>query len=777
MKFKYLAFFFLLSLLLIHCKPKPHYEVLIRNGLIVDGTGSPGFKGDVAINGDTIAALGNLEGATADQEIDATGLIVAPGFINMLSWAVEDLIADGNSQSDIRQGITLEVFGEGNSMGPLTPEIKELYAKRQGDIKYDIEWNTLNEYLEFLERKGVSANVASFLGATTLRINTVGYEDREATEEELQEMRSMVRKAMEEGALGIGSSLIYAPAFYSTTEELIEICKVASEYDGMYISHIRSEGVRLLESLDELLRIADQADIRAEVYHLKQSGKVNWNKFDLVSAKIDSARNAGLHITTDMYNYTAGATGLDAAMPPWVQEGGYEKWAERLQDPAIRKSVLKQMKEPAEDWESLMQMTEGPDQILLIGFKNDSLKYLTGKSLAEIAKMRGTSPEETAIDLVVQDGSRVGTVYFLMSEENVKKQIALPYMSFGSDAGSMAPEGVFLKSSTHPRAYGNFARLLGKYVRDEKVIPMEEAIYKLSGLPASNLKIRKRGFLKEGNYADLAIFDPEKIKDNATYEKPQQFATGMIHVFVNGEQVLREGEHTGAQPGRVVRGPGWKGAPAHSLATSTDSLTLELEKLQKESGIVGLGAVIVDHEGIEYAHGFGYADMARQLPYTENTIQNIASISKTFIGISLLKAQEMGLLDLDDPVNKYLPFKVFNPKHPDQEITLRQLSCHTSSIQDTEVYDQRSYVLKDAMASEDKERLEAYENFNNPEDTIPMEEFFQRVLTTDGAWYSEDAYLDSKPGTKFEYSNVAAALTAYALQRATQTDFREFTQK
>jgi len=558
MKFEKLFFFTLVLLLLVNCAPKTHYETIIRNGLIVDGTGSPGYLGDLAINGDTIAAVGDMKNATADREIDASGLVIAPGFINMLSWATEDLIADGNSQSDIRQGVTLEVFGEGWSMGPLSPEIKERMAKQQGDIKYDIEWTTLSEYLEFLERKGVSTNVASFLGATTLRINTVGYEDREATDEELEEMKAMVRQAMEEGALGIGSSLIYAPAFYSTTEELIEICKVASEYDGMYISHIRSEGVKLLESLDELIQIADEADIRAEVYHLKQSGKVNWDKFDLVTAKIDSARSAGLHITTDMYNYTAGATGLDAAMPPWVQEGGYKKWSERLQDPAIRKRVLKEMKEPAQDWESLMQMTEGPDQMLLIGFKNDSLKYLTGKSLAEVAEIRGKSPEETAMDLVVQDGSRVGTVYFLMSEENVKKQIALPYMSFGSDAGSMAPEGVFLKSSTHPRAYGNFARLLGKYVRDEKVIPMEEAIFKLSGLPASNLKIKKRGNLKTGNFADLAIFDPEKIRDNATYDKPQQYATGMVHVFVNGQQVLKEGEHTGAQPGRVVRGPGWK---------------------------------------------------------------------------------------------------------------------------------------------------------------------------------------------------------------------------
>ncbi len=610
-----------------------------------------------------------------------------------------------------------------------------------------------------------------------LRVNTVGYQDREATEEELEEMRSMVRQAMEEGALGIGSSLIYAPAFYSTTEELIEICKVASEYDGMYISHIRSEGVRLLESLDELLRIADEADIRAEVYHLKQSGKVNWNKFELVKAKIDSARNAGLHITTDMYNYTAGATGLDAAMPPWVQEGGYEKWAERLKDPGIRKKVLKEMQEPAEDWESLMQMTEGPDQILLIGFKNDSLKYLTGKSLAEVAELRGTSPEETAMDLVVQDGSRVGTVYFLMSEENVKKQIALPYMSFGSDAGSMAPEGVFLKSSTHPRAYGNFARLLGKYVRDEKVIPIEEAIYKLSGLPASNLKIQNRGSLRQGNFADLAIFDPEKIQDNATYDQPQQYATGMIHVFVNGEQVLLDGEHTGAQPGKVVRGPGWRGSNARKSETKSDSLTAQIEKLQKESGLVGLGAAIVDQEGIQYAHGFGYADKDRKFPYTENTIQNIASISKTFIGMSLLKAQELGMLDVDDPVNKYLPFKVVNPKYPDQEITLRQLSCHTSSIRDTEVYDQRSYVLKETMPQDDRQKLEAYENFNDPKSAVSMEEFFRRVLIPDGPWYSEDAYLESSPGTKFEYSNVAAALTAYALERATKTDYREFSRK
>jgi len=541
------------------CSQTETYDILIKNGQIFDGSGEPSYIGDIAINADTIAAIGLLKNAKGLQEIDVTGLAVAPGFINMLSWATESLIEDGISQSDIRQGVTLEVMGEGWSMGPLTE--KSLKAMKQisdGGIEYDVTWETLGEYLEFLENKGIAPNVASFVGATTLRINNVGFEDRAPTPEEMDTMKTMVRKAMEEGAVGIGSSLIYAPAFYSSTEELIELCKVASEYDGMYISHMRSEGNQLLESLDELIRIADEAKIRAEVYHLKMAGKDNWNKFDAVVAKIDSARAAGLHITTNMYNYTAGATGLDASMPPWVQEGGYAKWAERLQDPVIRKKLMTEMTTPTDEWESLMMATESYEDILLIGFKNDSLKYLTGKSLAEVAKMRNTSPVETAMDLVVQDGSRVGTVYFLMSEENVKKQIALPYMSFGSDAESSAPEGVFLESSTHPRAYGNVARLLGKYVRDEKVISLEEAIYKLTTLPATNLKIKKRGALKEGFFADMAIFNPETIRDNATFEKPMQYATGMEHVIVNGQQVLKDGEHTGATPGRVVRGPGWK---------------------------------------------------------------------------------------------------------------------------------------------------------------------------------------------------------------------------
>ncbi|MFC3881529.1 amidohydrolase family protein [Algoriphagus namhaensis] len=549
------AIFFIGILILASCNTPEGYDVLIRNAQVIDGTGEPAYSADLGVRADTIAFIGDLSNAVGEKEIDAQGMVITPGFINMLSWAVESLIEDGKSQSDIRQGVTLEVFGEGQSWGPLTESSKADLLANQGDIKYDITWNSLSEYLEFLEKKGVSTNVASFIGATTLRINTVGFEDREATEEELGAMRKMVEDEMKGGALGIASSLIYAPAFYSSTEELIEISKVASKYDGMYISHMRSEGDRLLESLDELIRIANEADIRAEVYHLKMAGVKNWHKFDAVVAKIDSARAAGLEITTDMYNYVAGATGLDAAMPPWVQEGGLNDWIQRLKDPAIRKKVEAEMKDPNVQWESLMLASGSADKMLLVGFVNDSLKYLTGKTLSEVAEMRGKSPEQTAMDLVIQDGSRVGTVYFLMSEENVKKQIALPYMSFGSDGGSMAPEGVFLKSSTHPRAYGNFARLLGKYVREEKVISLEEAIYKLTGLPASNLKIQKRGLLKPGYFADLVIFNPEKVQDHATFENPHQYATGISHVFVNGTQVLENGEHTGALPGRAVWGP------------------------------------------------------------------------------------------------------------------------------------------------------------------------------------------------------------------------------
>ena len=549
----------LLSLVIFSCSSPNNYDILIKNGTIADGSGSPTYIGSVGINADTIAAVGKLK-ATGTIEIDATGLVVAPGFINVLSWATESLIEDGMSLSDIMQGVTLEVFGEGWSMGPLNRDLKKKLQlpTAQGDIKYDIDWNSLDEYLQSLTKRGISPNVASFIGATTVRINHIGYEDRAPTDQELISMQNMVKEAMEGGALGVGSSLIYAPAFYSTTEELIALCKIASDYDGLYISHMRSEGNRLLQSVDELIRIADEADIRAEIYHLKMGGKENWNKYDEVVRKIDSARTAGLKITTNMYTYVAGATGLDASMPPWVQEGGYEKWAERLKKPKIRKRVLKEMKTQTDEWENLMAAAGTSDNLLLVGFENDSLRHYTGKTLTEIAKIHGKSPEETAIDMVIADGSRVGTVYFLMSEENLKKQIALPYMSFGSDAASQAPEGVFLNSNAHPRAYGNFSRLLGKYVRDEQIISIEEAVRKLTSLPASNLKIKKRGSLIKGYFADLAIFNPETIQDHATFTDPHQLSSGMIHVLVNGKQVLENGDHTGAMPGRVVRGPGYK---------------------------------------------------------------------------------------------------------------------------------------------------------------------------------------------------------------------------
>ena len=549
----------LLSLVIFSCSSPNNYDILIKNGTIADGSGSPTYIGSVGVNADTIAAVGKLK-ATGTVEIDATGLVVAPGFINVLSWATESLIEDGMSLSDIMQGVTLEVFGEGWSMGPLNGDLKKKLQlpTAQGDIKYDIDWNSLDEYLQSLTKRGISPNIASFIGATTVRINHIGYEDRAPTDQELISMQNMVKEAMEDGALGVGSSLIYAPAFYSTTEELIALCKIASDYDGLYISHMRSEGNRLLQSVDELIRIADEADIRAEIYHLKMGGKANWNKYDEVVRKIDSARTAGLKITTNMYTYVAGATGLDASMPPWVQEGGYEKWAERLKKPKIRKRVLKEMKTQTDKWENLMAAAGNSDNLLLVGFENDSLRHYTGKTLTEIAKIHGKSPEETAIDMVIADGSRVGTVYFLMSEENLKKQIALPYMSFGSDAASQAPEGVFLNSNAHPRAYGNFSRLLGKYVRDEQIISIEEAVRKLTSLPASNLKIKKRGSLIKGYFADLAIFNPETIQDHATFTDPHQLSSGMIHVLVNGKQVLENGDHTGAMPGRVVRGPGYK---------------------------------------------------------------------------------------------------------------------------------------------------------------------------------------------------------------------------
>ncbi len=533
------------------------YDLLIRGGTLYDGSGSTPYVGDVAIRGDTIAALGEIGDATGRIEIEAQGLAVAPGFINMLSHATSSLIVDPRSMSDILQGVTLEVFGE-SSMGPLSDAMKEIAQKRQGDLKYDIAWTTLGEYLDYLENRGIAPNVASFVGASTVRIHELGYANRKPSPAEMERMKAHVAEAMEEGALGVTSALIYAPATYAKTTELIELSKVASEYGGRYIAHIRSEGNNFLEAIDETLTIAREAHIPVEIYHLKAAGKSNWPTMDLAIKKIEDARLRGIKISANMYTYIAGATGLDASMPPWVQEGGYAAWAERLQNPEIRKRVRAEMEQDTDEWENLF-FAAGPDKLLLIGFKNPDLKRLAGKTLAEVARMRETSPAETAMDLVIEDGSRVGTVYFLMTEENVKKQIQIPWVSFGSDAGSLATEGDFLKSSTHPRAYGNFSRLLGKYVRDERVIPLEEAVRKLTSLPATNLKIRNRGKLEVGYYADVAIFDPESIQDHATFEKPHQYSTGMVHVLVNGVQVLANGEHTGATPGRVVRGPGWSG--------------------------------------------------------------------------------------------------------------------------------------------------------------------------------------------------------------------------
>ncbi len=537
------------------------FDLIIKNGFIYDGSGGVPYKGDLGIINDKIEFMGDAGGLKSKKIIFADGKVVSPGFINMLSWAVDDLIIDGRSQGDIRQGVTLEVFGEGVSMGPLNSEMQKDRTANGlgiGEVDYDLNWITLGDYLQFLENKGVSPNVASFVGATTLRVHQIGYEDRPPTKQELDSMKLLVRQAMEEGAMGIGSSLIYAPAFYASTDELIEICKVASEYGGIYTSHLRSEGNRFLESVDEFLKIASEANIDSEIYHLKAGGKENHYKLDLVIKKIDSARAAGLNITADMYTYTAGATGLDASMPPWVQEGGYSEWKKRLQDPEIRKKVVKEINTPTDEWENLYLQAGSPKNLILIGFANPDLRYLTGKTLDEVSKILKKDPAETMIDLVIEDGSRVGTVYFIMSEENIKKKIALPWMRFGSDAGSMTPEGKFLESNTHPRAYGNFARLLGKYVRDEKVISLEEAIKKLTSNPAKTLKIKNRGLLKKGYYADIVIFDKDKIKDHSTFSNSHQFSTGVIHVFVNGTQVLKDGEHTGALPGRFIKGPGYK---------------------------------------------------------------------------------------------------------------------------------------------------------------------------------------------------------------------------
>ncbi|HSQ98632.1 MAG TPA: D-aminoacylase [Sphingomicrobium sp.] len=550
------------SLFATSAAPLPtSYSVLIRDGTIYDGSGGAPYVGDVALKGDRIVYVGRHAPGRAAQVVEARGKAVSPGFINMLSWAVESLIADGRGMSDTYQGVTLEVFGEGDSMGPLNPAMKRLALKRQGDIKYPIRWTTLGQYLEYLQRKGVTPNVASFVGASTVRVHELGEKDVDPSPAQLQRMRALVRQAMKEGALGVGSALIYSPATYAKTPELTALAREAGKCGGMYISHMRSEGNKLLEAIDELVTISRDSGAPAEIYHFKQAGEPNWGKIDAAIAKVNAARAAGQRISANMYTYTAGATGLDATMPPWVQSGGLEAWEKRLTDPAVRARLVKEMRTPSNEWENLLLLSGGPQNVLLVSFKNPKLKPLTGKTLAEVAKMRGKSPEQTAMDLVVEDDSRVGTVYFIMNEDNVKRETALPWMSFGSDEASPAPEGVFLKSRSHPRAYGNVARLLGHFVRDEHSTTLQDAVRRLTSLPASNIGIKERGSLKPGYYADVVVFDPATIEDHATYNDPNQLATGVDDVFVNGIEVLKNGRHTGARPGRVVRGPGWTGWP------------------------------------------------------------------------------------------------------------------------------------------------------------------------------------------------------------------------
>ena len=541
--------------------PPVAYSVLIRGGTIYDGSGDTPYVGDVALKGDKIVYVGPHAPGRAARTVNATGKAVSPGFINMLSWANESLIADGRGLSDTVQGVTMEVMGEGDSMGPWSPEMKRLELKRQGDIKYPIRWTTLGQYLDYMAKKGVTPNLASFVGATTVRRHEIGEKDLDPTPAQLTRMRALVRQAMKEGAMGVGSSLIYAPANYAKTPELVAITSEAAKCRGMYISHMRSEGNKLLEAIDELITISKESGAPAEIYHFKQGGQPNWGKIDAAIAKVNDARAAGQRITADMYTYPAGATGLDAAMPTWVQSGGLEAWIKQLKDPAVRARLVKEMRTPSNDWENLLLLSGSPDRVLLIAFKNPKLKPLTGKTLGEVAKMRGKTPEETAMDLVIEDGSRVGTIYFIMSEDNVKREVGLPWMSFGSDEASEAPEGVFLKASSHPRAYGNFIRVLSEYVRKDHATTLPDAIRRLTSLPATNLSLKQRGWLKPGYYADVVVFDPDKVQDHATFEKPKQLATGVDDVFVNGVQVLRDGKHTGAKPGRVVRGPGWTGWP------------------------------------------------------------------------------------------------------------------------------------------------------------------------------------------------------------------------
>ncbi len=554
---KNLLLLFIVFLSFIACKPKQSYDTIIRNGMVYDGNGGEPYQADVAINADTIAFIGDLKNASSKNITDAAGLAVAPGFINMLSHSEESLIHDGHSQGDLRQGVTLEVFGE-FSMGPLNAKMKKQAQEGQVNIKYKIAWNTLGEYLTWLEKRGVSCNIASFVGTGTVRMYVIGEDNVPPTPVQLDSMRLLVRQAMEEGAMGITNALIYPPDFFAKMDELVPLAKEASKYGGMYTSHIRSEGNKIFEAVKELINVSRQTGISVEIYHLKEAGKENWWKLDSLVKIVEQARKEGLGITADMYTYDRSATGLTASFPPTLQDGGFDKLWKRLQNRTIREQMKIAMNTNAVDWENTYYQAGGATGVLLLGFKHDSLRKYIGKTLAEVAEIRGRSPEETAMDLIVEDSTRIEVVYSSMDSNNVRKETTLPWVSFGSDEESAAPEGLFLLSNTHPRAYGNFARLLGKYTRDEKMLKLKDAIYKLSKLPATNLKLQRRGELKTGNYADIVILNPKTIQDHASYEKPQQYATGVSDVFVNGVQVLKNGEHTGTTPGRFIKGPGYK---------------------------------------------------------------------------------------------------------------------------------------------------------------------------------------------------------------------------
>ena len=541
------------------------FDVILRGGDVYDGSGAPSYRADIGLVGHYIAEIGDLSQRSSKQLLDINGLQISPGFINTLSWSGESLLDDGLGQSTIRQGVTLEVLGEGRSMGPITPAMRARMLEQQ-DYDYDISWRSLGEYLKHLQQRGISTNVASFVGASTVRTHVLGHSNRAPSSDELKQMQILVDEAMAEGALGVGAALIYAPGAYANTQELIALARRAAHFGGGYSAHIRSEGNHILQAVNETIQIAQQSNSFALIHHLKLAGRNNWHKWQAVVDKITQARKRNINIWADMYTYTAGSTGLDAAMPPWVQEGGTQAWVKRLQTAATRQRVITEMRDANAQWENLL-LAAGAENTLLVGFRSPNLQKYVGRSLADVAKQRGESAEHAAIDLVIEDQSQVQVVYFLMSEDNVARTVQLPWISFASDARSIAvphpenSESPHQTSGTHPRTYGNFARLLARYVRDEKRITLADAIHRMTQFPADNLNLKLRGQLKPGYYADLAIFDLAKVQDHASYEAPHKYSTGMVHVFVNGKQVLAHGKHTGATPGQIVRGPGWTAAP------------------------------------------------------------------------------------------------------------------------------------------------------------------------------------------------------------------------